>query len=228
MITPRLQAIANHVLENEIMADIGTDHGYLPVFLMEQRKILKAIAADINSKPLEKAKKAVQESGFDASIETRLGSGLSVLLPGEAGTIVIAGMGGYLIRDLLEAELKVAKSAHRLILQPMNNAEILRKYLETHGFFIVNEDLAKEERRIYEIIVVEKGEMTITNPLDYRIGFEAAKKKHPLLSDLIDRQLELEYKIIANTRDKETKMPKEQYLKSTATITALLEVKDGG
>ena len=227
MMTPRLQVIADNVLKNESMADIGTDHGYLPVYLMEQGFIPRAVAADINEKPLKKAEQLVARSGYEKQIETRLGSGLSVLIPGEAGTIVMAGMGGYLIRDLLTESLEVAVSAKRLVLQPMNNAFIVRHFLEDNGFVIVNEDLAKEERRVYEIIVAEKGEMSIENDLDYLIGYEEKRRKHPLLPELIDRKLELENKIIQNTENKHTKMAREQYKKSTAIAAALMEVKNG-
>lgn len=225
--TPRLQVIADNVLRNKSMADIGTDHGYLPVYLMEKGWITKAVAADINKKPLEKAKNLVAKSGFGAQIETRLGSGLSVLVPDEAATIVVAGMGGYLIRDLLEADQQVAISAKRLVLQPMNNASILRHYLEENGFKIVNEDLAQEERRVYEIIVAEKGNMSITSSLDYLIGYKSFSLKHPLLPELIDRKLELEYKIIENTKDKNTKQAREQHQKSTALVAGLMEVRNG-
>ena len=109
----------------------------------------------------------------------------------------------------------------------MNNAFIVRHFLEDNGFLIVNEDLAKEERRIYEIIVAEKGEMSIENDLDYLIGYEAKRREHPLLPELIDRKLELENKIIENTKNKYTEMAREQYQKSTAIAAALMEVKNG-
>ncbi|MDO4289524.1 MAG: class I SAM-dependent methyltransferase [Eubacterium sp.] len=186
MLTPRLEAIAQLVLPGEVLADIGTDHGYLPVALAASGKIPRAIAADVNAKPLEKAKNCIAEAGLSDKIETRLGSGLSVLAPREAATIVVAGMGGCLIKDLLAAEAAVARLAKRLILQPMNNGAVLRRFLEENGYAIIDEVIAKEEPRVYEIIVASQGEMKITDPLDYDIGFEARKRKHPLLLDLIE------------------------------------------
>ncbi len=227
MLTPRLMAIAEAVLPEKPMADIGTDHGYLPVELVRSGKIPNAIAADINAMPLEKAKGCIREAGVEDRIETRLGSGLSVLKPGEVSTIVMAGMGGYLIRDLLAAEKEIAEKAECLILQPMNNGAILRHYLEEHGFKIIDERIAKEAPRVYEIIVAVKGQMTITDPLDYEIGYQARMCRHPLFKDLIELKLEKEHKILMSTEGKTTAEAKAQNQKSKEKIKALLEVKNG-
>lgn len=224
-LSPRLQVIANCVSDMETMADIGTDHGYLPVALVEKRIIAKAIACDVNEKPLKKAKKIIEDYGFDTVIETRLGSGLSVLKMGEVEAIVMAGMGGLLIKDLLEAEALIASGSKKLVLQPMNNQPEIRRYLETHGFKITHEDLAKERDRVYEIMVAEPGKMTITNPLDYELGYQAIEKKHPLLKDHINRKIKLEEKILANTREKTTPIAKKQFKESLTYIQKLNEVK---
>lgn len=224
-LSPRLKVIADCVIGVNTMADIGTDHGYLPVVLVEKKILLKAIACDVNEKPLEKAKKVIKDYGFDKNIETRLGSGLSVLNPGEVEAIVMAGMGGLLIRDLLEKELVVAVAAKKLILQPMNNQPVVRQYLETHGFKIMHEDLAQEGDRVYEIIVVEPGEMIITDSLDYDLGYHAIQINHPLLKAHINRKISFEEKILKNTMGKTTLVAKKQYKDSTAYINRLNEVK---
>jgi len=224
-LNPRLRVIASCVTDVKTMADIGTDHGYLPVALIEKAILLRAIACDVNAKPLEKAKKIIEDYGFNRSIETRLGSGLSVLKPGEAEAIVMAGMGGLLIRDLLEAEPEVALQAEKLVLQPMNNQAVVRRYLETHGFKIIREDLAQEGDRIYEIIVAQKGVMSITDPLDYELGYQAAQTKHPLLAAHINRKIRYEEKILNNTRGKTTPIAQKQFAESQAYIKRLNEVK---
>jgi tRNA (adenine22-N1)-methyltransferase len=225
-LSPRLGAIAECVNGVESMADIGTDHGFLPVYLVENKMISWAISSDTNKKPLEKSKKIIQEHHFEAFIQTRLGSGLSVLKPGEVDAIVIAGMGGVLIGDLLEADLEVAQKAGRLVLQPMNAQLVLRKYLESRGFRIIQEELAQEGERVYEIIVAETGRMKISNPLEYELGFEFMEKKHPLLKTLIDRKISLESTILFNTMGKTTPDAKKQFQESSLYIESLNKVKE--
>jgi len=225
-LSPRLKVIAACVVGASTMADIGTDHGYLPVALVEKKIVSKAIACDINEKPLEKAKKFIEDNNFNNSIETRLGSGLSVLKSGEAEAIVIAGMGGFLIQELLEAEAVIASSAKKLILQPMNNQSVVRRYLETHGYKITREDLAREGYRIYEIIMAEPGTMIISNPLDYDLGYKATETKHPLLKEHINRKIFLEEKICNNTVGKTTIDARKQFKDSQAMIQQLNEVKE--
>lgn len=224
-LSPRLEVIANCIAGAESMADIGTDHGYLPVYLVENEMVARAIASDTNQQPLKKAEKIISEQQLEKQIETRLGSGLSVLKPGEVDVVVMAGMGGLLIRDLLEAQPDVAMQKKKLVLQPMNNQAVLRKYLEAAGFRIVREDLAREGDRVYEVIVVEPGAMTFTNLLEYKLGFEFYTHKHPLLGALIDRKIFLEQQIVLNTRGKTTEIAVKQWQESSLFIEKLNEVK---
>lgn len=224
-LSPRLEVIAGCVAGVKTMADIGTDHGYLPVHLVENHLVCSAIASDTNQKPLKKAEKIIIEQQLESSIETRLGSGLSVLKPGEVEAVVMAGMGGLLIRDLLEAEPLVALGVNKLVLQPMNNQAILRRYLETHGFKIIKEDLAQEADRVYEVIVAQPGEMIIVDPLEYELGFAFDKNTHPLLETLINRKIGLEQKILTNTQGKATPVAKKQFEESSMFIQKLNEVK---
>ena len=224
-LSPRLEVIASCVAGVKTMADIGTDHGYLPVSLVENQLVASAIASDTNQKPLKKAEKIIIEQQLENYIETRLGSGLSVLKPGEVEAVVMAGMGGLLIRDLLEAEPLVVLGVKKLVLQPMNNQAVLRRYLETHGFKIIKEDLAQETDRVYEIIVIEPGKMVITNPLEYELGFDFDQNKHPLLKTLINRKIGLEQKILLSTQDKTTPVAKKQFEESSMFIEKLNEVK---
>lgn len=224
-LSPRLEVIAGCVAGVKTMADIGTDHGYLPVYLVENHLVSTAIASDTNHKPLKKAAKIISQQQLESYIETRLGSGLSVLKLGEVEAVVMSGMGGLLIRDLLEAEPLVAQDVKKLVLQPMNNQAVLRRYLETHGFKIIKEDLAQEMDRVYEIMVVAPGEMIMTNPLEYELGFEFDKNKHRLLETLINRKIDLEQKILLSTEGKATPVAKKQFEESSIFIQKLNEVK---
>ncbi|MBU4541861.1 class I SAM-dependent methyltransferase [uncultured Acetobacterium sp.] len=224
-LSPRLEAIAGCVDGTSSMADIGTDHGYLPVYLVENAMTASAIASDTNQQPLKKAEKIISELQLEKQIETRLGSGLSVLKPGEVETVVMAGMGGLLIRDLLEAQSDVAMETQKLVLQPMNNQAVLRKYLEAAGFRIIREELAQEENRVYQVIVAKPGKMVFTNDLEYQLGFEFYTQKHPLLTALIDRKIFLEQQIVLSTRGKTTAVAAKQWQESSLFIEKLNEVK---
>ncbi len=224
-LSPRLDTIMKCVTGVETLADIGTDHGYLPVALVQKNKIARGIACDVNEKPLKKAEKMIKDHGYEKVIETRLGSGLSVLKSGEVQGIVIAGMGGLLIRELINCDIERAHELQLLIFQPMNNQAALRRYLEENRFMIIREELAKEESRIYEIIVAVPGKMTITNPLEYELGFRAIEDNHFLLRELINRKIDLENNIIENTKGKTTPIAKKQFTESVAYIQKLMEVE---
>ena len=154
MLTKRLETIKNLVNNSKITVDVGTDHGYVPISLITEKRALKVIACDINKGPLNNARANIQKAGLLEKIELRLGGGLVPCETGEADTVIIAGMGGILIKDILEESYIKAQSAEKLILQPMNSQDILREYLINNNFSIKNEHLAIEGEKIYNIIEV--------------------------------------------------------------------------
>ncbi|MCH5185151.1 MAG: SAM-dependent methyltransferase [Oscillospiraceae bacterium] len=154
--TPRLTAIHNKI-SAKIIADIGTDHAYIPINAVLDGRCERAYASDIRTGPLEIARNNVVKYDLADKIALRLGAGLSAVEKGAAGEIIIAGMGGIMIRDIISNDIDKARSADRLILQPMNSAHELRRYLFENGFEIVAEDLAAEGFKIYNIFVCEKG-----------------------------------------------------------------------
>ena len=158
-LSPRLQAVldfcASMTIESDeyqaqhkpgvrILADIGTDHAYLPIAAVQQGICDKAIACDLHSGPLAIADKNIRDAGLDGRIETRMGDGLQPLTPGEADCIVIAGMGGMRIWSILLEGMKQAKAARRLVLQPQHDIVLLRKNLHGAGFEIQGERLVRE------------------------------------------------------------------------------------
>lgn len=151
-LNPRLLKIAELVPKVNCLADIGTDHAYIPIWTVLSKIAKKAIASDINRGPVARAKENVCAFGLEDKISLRLGSGLSTTRPCEADVIVIAGMGGILISDILDNAKQTAEAAKLLILQPMTAARELREYLLDNGFLIDSEHLAKEDEKIYTII----------------------------------------------------------------------------
>ena len=134
------------------LADVGTDHGYLPVSLLLDGKIKYAVASDINRGPLESARQTVAKHGLSDKVDLVLTDGLCGIEPYEPDDIAILGMGGELIASIIEAAKWVKDSKYRLILQPMTKRAELREYLLTHGFFIEDELTAEAEGRIYQTI----------------------------------------------------------------------------
>ena len=152
----RLQAVAALVPKGSRFADIGTDHAYLPVWLVEQGVIVSAVAGDIATGPCQAARTTVAMHGAADKIAVRQGSGLAVLVPGEVDCIAICGMGGSTIISILEADKATAQAAQRLVLQPMAGAAALRRYLVEQGWRLVAEDLVDDPPHFYEIICAER------------------------------------------------------------------------
>lgn len=174
MISKRLNKISSHI-KGKRMADIGTDHGLVPIFLIENKIVDYAIAADISKPSLQKAIDLAKEKNIE--LDARLGDGMEVLKPEDGiETVVIAGMGGVLIGEILSAS-EISKNV-RLILQPMQGARELRKYLFENGYEIVDEDVVFEDDRYFEIIVAEyDGNIReVPNEMELKIPIQALRK----------------------------------------------------
>lgn len=178
---PRMAAIAAMVSSGSRVADIGTDHAYLPIYLVTEGIIPSAVAGDVHQGPYCSALDTVNRLGLSGRIAVRFGDGLAVLSPGEADTAIIAGMGGLNIIDILSEQPEITRSLSRLVLQPMLAAGAVRRWLVDNGWHLVDEDLVEEEHRIYEIIVAEQGNTIEIEPVMYEIGPLLWDRQHPLL-----------------------------------------------
>lgn len=156
VLQPRLRLLADMVPEGSRLADVGTDHGYLPVYLMQQGRIAGAIASDIVPGPLQHARQTAAEYDV-AGIAFRLCPGLAAIAPEEADTIVIAGMGGETIQSVLEAAPWTADGGHLLLLQPMTKVEYLRKWLSDNGYCFTDERLVFDKEHLYPVLAVRGG-----------------------------------------------------------------------
>ena len=205
-LTNRLLKIASLVSKNKRLADIGTDHGYIPVYLLNEGRINFAILADINKGPLENARSEIKKNKLENKVDLRLGSGIEILKKGEVDEVIIAGMGGILIGELLEANKEVAHSLDKLILQPMQAQQELRQYLLNNGYEILDECLEKEDFRLYEIIVAKyTGKNTyIDDNIYYEIGKKLIENKDELLGELIESKIKKYNNIILKLENKDT------------------------
>lgn len=168
-LSPRLRTIARQVPKGARLADVGTDHGYLPVWLMLNGKIESAIAADLREGPLNHARETSKQYGLNERISFRLCDGLADIGADEANTVVIAGMGGETIAAILEAA-PWTKQKTLLLLQPMTGAPQLRKWLQSHGYDIVREIICREGNTLYSIWTVTGGSMSELSPAEQWAG----------------------------------------------------------
>lgn len=153
----RLERVAAHVPAGARLADIGSDHGYLPVALMRRGVIAAAVAGEVALKPFRSAERTVHENGLDSRITVRLASGLAAVEAEDGITAIsICGMGGETIRDILDSGKARLSGQERLILQPNGGEQPLRQWLMDNGYRIVCEELLQENRFVYEIIVAER------------------------------------------------------------------------
>ncbi len=152
-LSSRLLKIASFIKKGERIADIGTDHGYLPIYLRQSGISPAVLACDINEQPLSVAKKNVTLSNTDG-VAFRLCDGLTGLHPDDADAFIIAGMGGELIADILERSGWSEDCGKHFILQPMNSPEFLRRYLYTHGYTVTGESAVSDAGRVYTVLDV--------------------------------------------------------------------------
>ena len=196
-ISLRLKQVADMVHEKRI-ADIGTDHGYVPIYLAENKKIDSAIACDINKGPLEKAEKNVRMNGLEKIIETRLGSGLEPLKKGETDCVVIGGMGGMLIIDIFKKRPEITSELKQLVLQPQLDVNEVRKYIHSIGFKIENENFVLDSGKYYTIISAVKGSEKYNNDADYEFGKINIEKKNVVLKEFIEKKIKTNKTILEN------------------------------
>ena len=180
MISKRLELVASFVPQGAILLDVGSDHAYLPIELVEKGQIKGAIAGEVVEGPYQSAVKNVEAHGLKEKIQVRLANGLAAFEEADqVSVITIAGMGGRLIARILEEGLDKLANVERLILQPNNREDDLRIWLQDNGFQIVAESILEEAGKFYEILVVEAGQMKLSGS-DVRFGPFLSKEVSPV------------------------------------------------
>ncbi|NLL31065.1 MAG: SAM-dependent methyltransferase [Clostridiales bacterium] len=208
-LSKRLKFIIKNVDKTNVLADIGTDHGYIPLYAVKNKICKRAIATDINKLPLDKAKLNAILEGVDEELEFRLGNGLEPLKDKEANVVIIAGMGGNLIKEILEKSINKVNELDYLVLQPAQNPEVLREYLYNNGYEIIKEDLCLDEEIYYELFKVKRkeGEDTKLDPIYYEVSPKLLMEKHPLLKDYLKLKID-SYKRVLEHINEETENAK--------------------
>jgi tRNA (adenine22-N1)-methyltransferase len=235
-LSDRLLCISDFLPECNCIADIGTDHGYIPIHAIQTGKCKHAIASDIKKGPILVARKNISVYGLEKEIETRVGPGLSTLKKGEADVILVAGMGGNMIADILEDDLELATDARILIMQPVQYPEELRKYLFLHEYDIIDEELSKEDNKYYHIIKATKSKNfnkhnyeAYNKEVFYYIGIELMRKKHPLLLDYVNfkiKRLNIILKELVNSENIERKNELSMLMSQFEEVKACLKAAE--
>ena len=204
-LSKRLMKIASYVNYCEAIADIGTDHGYIPIYLVKNNKCNSAIASDINKGPIEKASTNIRFEGLSEKIKCLLGGGLKPLKVGEVNGVIIAGMGGNLIRDIILEDIEKVKLYDFLILQPAQNPEVLREFLYNNNFEILNEDLILDDGKFYELFKVKYNEnakkINIKDEISYEISSILLESNNGLVNDYIKSKIKKYENIITYIKD---------------------------
>lgn len=189
ILSQRLQDVANYIPTGARLLDVGSDHAYLPIYLMEKGLIDFAIAGEVVKGPYDSAVTNVASSGLSDKIQVRLANGLAAFEEADdISVITICGMGGYLISDILENGRAKLTNVDRLILQPNNREDELRDWLGRNGFKIIAEKIMTENDKFYEIMVVEPGQMDL-DARELRFGPYLLQEKSQVFKAKWQREL---------------------------------------
>lgn len=189
-ISKRLRMVASAVTPGNRLADIGTDHGYVPIYLVKKGSCPAAIAMDVNKGPLSKATAHIAEEGLEDKISTRLSDGLMKLQIGEADSIVIAGMGGDLTSRILQARKDILEAGVELILQPQSEWFKVRHTLHDAGYRIEQEWFLKDDGKYYVIIKAVPGEQSYDSEVAYAYGAVLESECIPVYEEYLNREIE--------------------------------------
>ncbi len=225
-LSKRLATMLKIIDRKDVIADIGTDHGYMTIALLEMGLCDFVIATDINFGPLKKAKTNIALNGLEDKVDLRKGSGFLPLKKGEAQGAIIAGMGGHLIKQILQEGKDIYEALDFVVAQPVQNPEALRKFLYESGCEIIEEELCYEEGKYYEIIKFCYGkDGKAYDSIYYEIGLDLVKKAHPLIGDYINYKIKRNEAILRklNNSSKATVARREEVLKNISELEGVLQ-----
>ena len=186
----RMQKLASLVTEGNRLADVGTDHGYIPIALVQAGKIPSAIAMDVNRGPLARAEAHIREAGLATYIETRLSDGLRELGAEDADTVLIAGMGGMLILRILTEGIPHLSGVEELILQPQSDVYRVRDWLQKHGYRVETEELVEEDGKYYPMMRAVRGQERRMEQAELYYGKAEVQRSPEVLRSYLETRLQ--------------------------------------
>ncbi len=185
ILSVRLKAVAQMITPGLPVADIGCDHAYLPIYLVKEDVSPRVIACDINSGPVKRARENVDDVELSDRIDIRQGDGLSVIEPGEASCIVIAGMGGKLMTRILGEGMDVLEKDSEIIMEPQSDVPEVRHFLQDNGFRIISENMVSEDGKFYPLIKAIPGQMAWDREVYFRYGKILLREENPVLHEFL-------------------------------------------
>ena len=219
----RLFAAAELLGTGNTLADIGSDHAFLPIYMLKNQRIAHAIITDINDMPLKNSMDHVNQYRMQNYCEFRKGSGLEIIKDGDADLISICGMGGDLIATIIKNGIDTAKSAEKLVLQPMTNHALLRKNITEMGFRIIDEKMIRDRHLFYQIFSVQKGDETqYKNEIDFEFSPLLRYNKDETMREYIQFQLRVQRKIFAQLQENNQLSLMDESLKKIDRMKGLL------
>lgn len=195
-LSKRLQAVADLVTEGLSVADIGTDHGYIPIYLIQTGKCKTAFAMDVNEGPLLRAKDHIAAYGLDEKITVRKSDGVRALSVGECECVVVAGMGGALTIRIMEEGKGIFRNLKEFVLQPQSELKKVRQYLNENGYCIIREDMVLEDGKFYPMMKVISEKTSDYTMTELRYGKDLLEQKHPVLYMFLEKEVQTKEMIL--------------------------------
>lgn len=220
LLSKRMQMVADMVTKGNVTADIGCDHGFVSIYLMEQGICPHVIAMDVNEGPLLRAKEHIAERGLESYIDIRLSDGIDKLQSKEAESIIIAGMGGKLVMKILSDHMDKVRELKEVILQPQSDLHLVRQFLEKNGLQIVQEDMVEDAGKFYpcmKAVFLDEKKDGYTE-VEQWYGPLLLQQKHPVLYDYLLREKQtfeqITEQIKQNSKKVDTKETKEDTIQN--------------
>lgn len=210
-LSKRLEAVASLVSDGSRLADIGTDHAYIPIRLVREGRIPSAVAMDVNRGPLDRAGQNIRNAGYEDRIQIRLSDGFSALCPGEADCAVLAGMGGGLVIRILRQGMETVRTLKECILQPQSEIKKVRTFLLEEGFFFMDETMVKEDGKYYPMMKVippgaeKRKKNDPWTETELRYGKLLLWNKNKVLQEYLQREIRIRKQLIERLEAENTK-----------------------
>lgn len=220
----RLAAAAAYVPAGSVAADIGTDHAYLPIYLVEAGICKRVIATELRPGPFRSALRKVEEHKLNHKVDLRLGDGLKVINPYDCDVLVLAGTGGNTIREILSAAPEVLNTVKMLILQPMADPGDLRAWLAANGWKIFDERLVEENGRIYVVIAAVPGCEEVKDAVLLELGPRLAEKKDPLFGRYLETITGQYERALAGMRSSNSAAAREKALETEKKLAGIRRI----
>lgn len=212
-LSKRMQSVADMIQPCDAVGDIGCDHAFVSIYLVEQHRAKRVIASDVRRGPIAIAKRNIEAMNLSDQIEIRMGDGLDTIVPGEVNAVVLAGMGGMLMIDILERGEEVVTRCDQLVLQPQSDIEKVRRYLAEKGYHLADEQMLIDAGKYYNLLDVRVHEMVQKDEYDcskladdwcYMYGGNLLRKKDPVLRSWLVKRRDTTAGLINSLSGKDT------------------------